>query len=230
MDEHIHNAILNVKNIYRGQHIKYDYSNLLYKNTKELTVAQHAKDMQEYNEFGELDSHFFFCTSFLQKLKMQMLRKKILKFAKFMLHRNIKMNDVEVFKHVDANYHHFVGQDKNLPLNLILHNGFYNQTSQGKLFKFIEQINEKNSKATETATPAEKMDERDLNMNKDKSVFDNEKEYSQFSKQTALNVNTLRRYKEQEHFQQNLINKPAEALERILEQAIENVQNVDIVR
>ena len=55
---------------------------------------------------------------------------------------------------------------------------------------------EKNSQTAKTATPAEKMDERDLNMNKDKSVFDNEKEYSQFSKQTALNVNTLRRYKE----------------------------------
>ena len=45
--------------------------------------------------------------------------------------------------------------------------------------------------------PTDKLEgERDLNMNKDKSVFDNAKEYSQFSRQTALNVNTLRRYKD----------------------------------
>ena len=145
-DEHIHNAMVNVKNVYRGQQIKYDYSSLLYKNIKELSVAQRAKDMQEYDEFGELDSHFFFCTSLLQKLKMQKLRKKILKFAQCMIQQQIKMNDLEIFKHIDANYHRFVGRNKNLPLNLILHNGFCNQTSQGKLFKFIEKINEKNSK------------------------------------------------------------------------------------
>ena len=64
-----------------------------------------------------------------------------------------------IFKHVDTNYHRFVGRDKNLPLSLVLHNGYYNQTSQGKLFKFVEQINEKNSEIERImAQEAEKLD------------------------------------------------------------------------
>ena len=65
---------------------------------------------------------------------------------------------------------------------------------------------------------------------KDKSLFDQDKEYSQFSKQTALNVNTLKRYKEQEHLLQQLMNKPEVALSKIIDQAFENNKNVEIVR
>lgn len=38
-DEMIHNAVENVRSIYKGQHTKYDYTQLLYKNTKELDIA-----------------------------------------------------------------------------------------------------------------------------------------------------------------------------------------------
>jgi hypothetical protein len=82
-----------------------------------------------------------------------------------------------------------------------MHNGFYNKLSQGKLFRFIGKILDKNKR--------EKLDPLDMPVEdnglfkfKDKSLFDQDKEYSQFSKQTALNVNTLKRYKEQEHLLQ----------------------------
>ena len=64
-DEQINNAVQNVKSIYKGQHIKYDYSHLLYKNTKELDIASQAKEKQEYNEYDSLDVKFFFCNSFI---------------------------------------------------------------------------------------------------------------------------------------------------------------------
>lgn len=77
---------------------------------------------------------------------MNMLRKKILKFAKYLSTNNIQISEMTIFKHIDYNYDYFVGKDKNLPLNLIMHNGYYNKQSQGKLFKFIEKIKEKNNK------------------------------------------------------------------------------------
>ena len=107
-----------------------------------------------------------------------------------------------IFKQVDHNYNYFVGKDKNLALNLIMHNGYYNKQSQGKLFKFIEKIQDKNRKKIPLIYTEEfdnMTQEQQLNKFKDKSLFDQDKEYSQFSKQTALNVNTLKRYKEQEH-------------------------------
>ena len=83
-----------------------------------------------------------------------------------------------------------------------MHNGYYNKQSQGKLFKFIEKIQDKNRKKIPLIYTEEfdnMTQEQQLNKFKDKSLFDQDKEYSQFSKQTALNVNTLKRYKEQEH-------------------------------
>ena len=222
-----------MKSIYKGQHCKYDYTNLLNKNTKELDIASQAKEKQEYNEYESLDVKFFFCNSFIQKLKMQMLRKKILRFAKYLSTKNIKISELMIFKQVDYNYNYFVGKDKNLALNLIMHNGFYNKQAQGKLFKFIEKIQDKNRKKIPliyTDQFDNMTQEQQLNKFKDKSLFDQDKEYSQFSKQTALNVNTLKRYKEQEHLLQSLMNRPDEALAKIIDQAFENNKNVEIVR
>ena len=60
---------------------------------------------------------------------MQILRKKILHFAKYMSKNNIEMCNMKIFRLVDHNYNYFVGEKKNLPLTLIMHNGFYNKLS-----------------------------------------------------------------------------------------------------
>lgn len=108
--EEIQMALQNVKCIYKGQHIKYDYSHLLYKNTRELDIASQAKEKQQFNEYDTLEVNFFFCSTFIQKLKMQILRKKILHFAKYMSKNNIEMCNMKIFQLVDHNYNYFVGE------------------------------------------------------------------------------------------------------------------------
>ena len=84
--------------------------------------------MQEENEYKILDEKkMTYCKDVVTKMRLWVIKKKIMKLARYLIDNNIIIRDQEIFRVIDDNYNRFVGQDKNLHLSLILHNGSYNK-------------------------------------------------------------------------------------------------------
>lgn len=67
----------------------------------------------------------------------------MLKLARYMREKSIHMKDLQIFKVVDANYNRFVGKDKNILVDLILHHANFDKNNQGWCRALIKTLKQK---------------------------------------------------------------------------------------